>query len=88
MKISNFEYSSLGLLSHTQQIVDGAYALISEFGSALKSCLSKLFMQFKINRLSSALSSMSDNQLDKIGLSRKDIKLHAETLIKYEYDGL
>jgi len=88
MKISNFEYSSLGLLSHTQQIVDGAYALISEFGNTLKSRLSKLFMQFKINRLSSALSSMPDNQLDKIGLSRKDIKLHAETLIKYEYDGL
>ncbi len=88
MKISSFGYNHLDLLSHAQQILGSVLILIAELKNVVKSCLSKSFMQFKINRLSSALSSMSDYQLDKAGLSRKDIKHHAETLIKYEYDGL
>ena len=88
MKISNFDYNPLDFASHAQQILGSVHTLITELGSVVKSRLSKSFMQFKINRLSSALSSMSDYQLDKAGLSRKDIKHHAETLIKYEYDGL
>ena len=88
MRIRSFGYNHLDLSSHAQQILGSVFTLIAELGSVVKSRLSKSFMQFKINRLSSALSSMSDYQLDKAGLSRKDIKHHAETLIKYEYDGL
>lgn len=88
MKISSFDYTPLDLSSHAQQKLNSVLTLIEKLGNVVKSRTSKSFMQFKINRLSSALYSMSDYQLDKVGLSRKDIKHHAESLIKYEYDGL
>ncbi len=88
MEISSFDYTPLDLSSHAQQILNSALTLITKLGNVVKSSSSKSFMQFKINRLSSALNSMSDYQLNKVGLSRKDIKRHAESLIKYEYDGL
>ena len=88
MKMLNFEHTSLDLPSRAQHTLTNGLAFITELEATIKSLLSKSFTQFKINRLSSALNTMSDAQLDKIGIARKDIKQHAEQMIKYEYDGL
>jgi hypothetical protein len=88
MRTRDFEYNLLSLSSHKNQTLDGIFKLITESKNTAKLYLSKSYTHFKINRLSSALDAMSDYQLDKIGLSRKDIRHHAEELINYEYDGL
>ena len=45
-------------------------------------------LAMRIGRMASALSAFSDEQLEQIGVLRKDIRYHARKLITYEYDGI
>jgi uncharacterized protein YjiS (DUF1127 family) len=38
--------------------------------------------------MESVLQSMTDEQLNKAGVERRDVKRHAEYLVSYKYDGL
>ena len=84
MKMLHFEQTSLNTAPSYKQILSKLQA----FEKKIISFTSKAFTNFQINRLSSALNNMSDDQLTRIGLERKDIRKHAENLVKYEYDGL
>ncbi len=84
MKMLHFEQTSLNTAPSYKQIL----SKLQTFEQKTALLISKAFTNFQINRLSSALNNMSDDQLTRIGLERKDIRKHAEKLIKYEYDGL
>jgi hypothetical protein len=59
-------------------------ARVSGFGKGV----SRVITQMQIARMQSVFHAMSDVELQHIGLERRDIRRHSETLIKYEYDGL
>tara|TARA_R110002124_G_scaffold109_6_gene452 strand:- start:13375 stop:13641 length:267 start_codon:yes stop_codon:yes gene_type:complete len=50
--------------------------------------MARIMLALRVSRMTSALATMSDEQLDQIGVHRKDISDHARKLITYEYDGL
>lgn len=56
--------------------------------SATRTSVSKAITRIQIGRMITVLSNMSDEQLALIGITRREIRPHAEFLITYEYDGL
>jgi uncharacterized protein YjiS (DUF1127 family) len=50
--------------------------------------ISKGITHLQIARMESVLQSMTDEQLNKAGVERRDVKRHAEYLVSYKYDGL
>jgi|GEM_PF-3987567 len=82
MKTLSFEYASLTLPARRQTVLETLFAYMTDAATALTSKLSNFLTRIQINRLISALSAMSDEHLDTIGVARKDIKKHALRMIR------
>lgn len=63
-------------------------ALTKQWAASIGKRISNGITQLQISRMESVLRSMTDEQLNKVGVDRRGIRRHAEHLITYKYDGL
>lgn len=88
MSLPNLVHSGAGQLPGGHQATKGAGSFLNRALAALGSAMSAAFTNLKVAQMARSLSNLNDQQLTQIGITRRDIKRHAEHLITYEYDGL
>ena len=66
---------------HLHENFAKASAGISALAQVISNGLERMFLTLQIGRMTSVLTAMSDEQLDQIGVQRKDIERHARKLI-------
>ncbi len=78
--------ASIGI--HLNEVLTTTKACIGSLTQKISEARARTMLAMRIGRMASALSAFSDEQLEQIGVLRKDIRDHARKLITYEYDGI
>ncbi|EBA04555.1 hypothetical protein RB2150_08628 [Rhodobacterales bacterium HTCC2150] len=78
--------ASVGI--HLNEISSATKAHIRTLARNVSGATSRIMLALQVGRMTSALMSLSDEQLEQIGVMREDIDEHARALITYEYGGL
>ena len=73
---------------HLHEVVVATKARILSLARNIADASTRVMFALQVSRMTSALATLSDEQLGQIGLQRKDINDYAHKLITYEYDGL
>ena len=88
MSLPSLKYAGSGQFPSGHQTMKEAISFLNRALAALRSGLAAFGTSFKVARMASALSNLSDHQLAEIGVKRRDIMRHAEHLITSENDDL
>jgi hypothetical protein len=72
---------------HLHETFAKTSAGISALTQVISNGLAQMFLTLQIGRMTSVLTAMSDEQLDQIGVQRKDIERHARKLITGDDNG-
>lgn len=88
MNLPSFERAGSSRLPREHQTMKGVTLSLDRALLAIRFGMSAFGTRLKVARMESALNTLSDQQLSQIGITRDEIKPHAEYLVSYEYDGL
>lgn len=88
MKQSGNVLSGASIGIHLNEVLTATKACIGSLTQKISEATTRIMLAMRIGRMASALTAYSDEQLEHIGVLRKDIRDHARMLITYEYDGL
>ena len=73
---------------HLHELLATAKAHLGSLAQRVLKAAGPVILAMQVGRMKSVLTALTDEQLEQIGVQRKDIDRHAHKLINYEYDGL
>lgn len=88
MKLYNNTNNFLFLWPRSRQSLNKVVSFWGMYTSKIQKGFSSFMAKLQLGRMESALSQMSDKQLEQVGTKRSDIKRYARHLVNYGNDGL